>query len=392
MTAWVKRTGRMALLAENLFRAATYDVFGLAPRSPLMVFVELTRRCNLKCRHCDIWKTSQSHTSATGIPPSPTGDQGGSPAGSAALHTHEVSADRLLETLTGLAAKGLVAVDLFGGEPLLRKDLPRIIAGCKAAGLHVTVTTNGVLLNRRLSAELVTAGLDQLLVSIDGPTAKLHDDKRGMEGSFARAVRGVKTFKELAGDRVRIGLNTLVCKPNFSTLPAMVGLVGDLGATQLRLLPYHQCYPFNVYGQDNTLLPNPDDVPALAGALAELQERASKRGVVTNSPSYIGGIVGWYAGDRTRVRCMAGLGVCDINAFGELYPCYTLGKHAGNIKESSFSKLWRSAEMKALRAEGRNCDRCWQSCYIEPGLRLSLKAVWQDRKTLIHDVKEYFLG
>jgi len=367
----MKNVGRMARIADSLWRAATYDIFGLAPRSPLMVFVELTRRCNLKCRHCDIWKTKE---------------------GEADLADHEVSADRLLEVLTGLAAEGLVAVDLFGGEPLLRQDLPRIVAGCKAAGLHVTVTTNGVLLNRRRSAELVTAGLDQLLVSIDGPTAELHDEIRGVEGSFARATSGIATFRELAGDRARVGLNTLVCLKNLSTLPDMVDLVADAGATQLRLLPYHQCYPFNVYGQDDSLLPRPGDVPALARALDALQERARGRGVVTNSPSYISGIVGWYAGDRTKVRCMAGLGVCDINAFGELYPCYTLGKHAGNVKESSFSQLWRNPEIKALRATGKSCDRCWQSCYIEPGLRLSLKAAWKDRKTLLHDISEYFLG
>ena len=392
MTGREKKAGRLARIADNLWRAATYDLLGLAPRSPLMVFVELTRRCNLKCRHCDIWKTAHTPTSATGIPPSPTGDQGGTTAGSADLSGHEVSADRLLEVLTGLAGRGLVAVDLFGGEPLLRQDLPRIVAGCKAAGLHVTVTTNGVLLNRRRSAELVTAGLDQLLVSLDGPSAEVHDDIRGMEGAFARATAGIATFRELAGDRVRVGLNTLVCRPSLSTLPNMVDLVADAGGTQLRLLPYHQCYPFNVYGQDDSLLPRADDVPALARALAELQDRARARGVVTNSRSYLDGIVGWYSGDRTKVRCMAGLGVCDINAFGDLYPCYTLGKHAGNVKELPFSKLWRSPEMKELRATGRNCDRCWQSCYIEPGLRLSLKAAWKDRTTLLHDVAEYFLG
>ena len=251
MTAWVKKAGRLARIADNLWRAATYDLLGLAPRSPLMVFVELTRRCNLKCRHCDIWKTAAQASNDTLVHDVGAAPRGRPSTSASALHSHEVSADRLLEVLTGLARKGLVAVDLFGGEPLLRQDLPRIVAGCKEAGLHVTVTTNGVLLNRRRSAELVTAGLDQLLVSLDGPSAEVHDDIRGMAGAFARATARIATFRELAGDRVRVGLNTLVCRPNLSTLPDMVDLVANAGGTQLRLLPYHQCYPFNVYGQDN---------------------------------------------------------------------------------------------------------------------------------------------
>ena len=100
------RSLRLARALSNTARAATYDWLGKFPPAPLMVYVELTRRCNMKCQHCDIWMTAQQHEN---------------------LAASEVPGHRLLEVLTGLAPKGLLAVDLFGGEPLLRADLPEII-------------------------------------------------------------------------------------------------------------------------------------------------------------------------------------------------------------------------------------------------------------------------
>ena len=55
----VTRLKRPLVTAENLLRSLTYDRLGRPPRSPLMIYVELTRRCNMRCRHCDIWQTSR---------------------------------------------------------------------------------------------------------------------------------------------------------------------------------------------------------------------------------------------------------------------------------------------------------------------------------------------
>jgi len=88
---------------------------------------------------------------------------------------------------------------------------------------------------------------------------------------------------------------------------------------------------------------------------------------------------------------MAGLAVCDVNAFGDLYPCFTLSNAVGNVLETPFLELWSSPGMGRHREQVESCSRCWQSCYIEPGLRLSLSALYADRKAVLKDLKEYFL-
>ncbi len=355
---------------SNAMRAAAHGVGGTVPRAPLMVYLEVTRGCNLRCRHCDIWMTAGKQ-GANGRP--------------------EMPADRIVEIFAGLVRHGLLAIDLFGGEPLLRPELPDMVRGLRDAGLHVTVTTNGTLLSDRVCRALAEAGLSQLLVSFDAPTAAGHDRLRGKMGTFDAAASGLSRFGELAGGRTRAGVNTLVCRDNIDVLPDMVGLCLKLRARQLRLLPYHQCYPFDSYRRDDALMPLPEDLPRLERALRELREKAGESGISTNCGPYLDGIAGWFGGSRQKVRCMAGVAVCDVNAFGDLYPCFTLSKPVGNVLERPFLELWTSPEMSLHRDMVESCNRCWQSCYIEPGLRLSASALLADRKAVLRDLREYFL-
>jgi AdoMet-dependent heme synthase len=354
----------------NAFRAMGYDRIATVPRVPLMVYVEVTRRCNLQCRHCDIWMTQRHEPD---------------------LADREVPADRLVSELGALAPRGLLAVDLFGGEPLLRSDLGRIIGGLTGRNLHVTVTTNGALLRREKVIELRDAGLHQLLVSVDGPSASIHDGLRGVKGAWDKALAGLQEVGRIATGQIRTGINTLVCRENLSILPDMVDLAGKLGVSQLRLLPYHQCYPFNEFQRNDELMFMPEDMQRLRHTIAEVITRARRYNLVTNGLSYLEGIPAWYEGRPLPVRCQAGLTVCDINAYGDVFPCYTLAQSIGNIKTSSFLDLWNSPGMEAHRRASHNCHSCWQSCYIEPGLRLSLRSVWHDRRAVLNDLREYVL-
>ena len=361
--------GQSAVL--NVARVATFPWLGIAPSAPLMVYIELTRRCNLQCRHCDIWKTGEN---VEGI------------------RKQELSAEALVELFSGLAQRGLVAVDLFGGEPLMRPDLPEIVSGLKKIGLHVTVTSNGLLLNAKRSQALVESGLDQLFISIDAPKASLHDDLRGVPGTFERVLAGIREFQRHNTGSVKVGINSLVCRPTFREIPRMPAFAHSLGASQVRLLPYHQCYPFNSWQQDDGLLPRSEDLPELKRCLDSFQTEAQIRHLSTNGKSYIEGIPAWFSGTLKKRRCVAGLAVCDINGFGELFPCYTSGVPVGSLHDASFEALWSSSAMEAFRRSHEQCNGCWQSCYIEPGMRLDPRSALTDFRSVLHDLREYFVG
>lgn len=356
----------------HLARARLAAWTGGDPPGPLMVFVEVTRRCNLRCRHCDIWQT------ATRDP---------------ALVAQELPTARLLAVFRQLRAAGLVAVDLFGGEPLLRPDLPDIVRGARDLGLHVTITTNGWLLDPPRIDALAAAGVSQVLVSVDGSHAALHDRLRGRAGAFERAVAGLTHLRQRA-PQVHAGIDVVVSRANVADLPALCDLAADLGLDTLRLLPYHACYPFERFSaadREEPLALAPDDVARLREVLPEVRRRLAAHGIVTNAAAYLDGILPYFEGRPRRVQCAAGTLVCDINAAGDVFACYTLEQPVGNVRDARFADLWRSAVLRAHRRRIREggCDRCWQSCYVEPALRTDPRVALREPLGLLREVRRY---
>ncbi len=105
--------------------------------------ISVTPRCNFRCTYCD-----------------PLGMGHKDPLGTVSVR----DVAHVLDAAVGL---GMTSVRFTGGEPLLRKELPEMIAYAKAAGVEdIAITTNATLLKRRL-LELLDAGLQRVNISLD---------------------------------------------------------------------------------------------------------------------------------------------------------------------------------------------------------------------------------
>ena len=127
-------------------------------RKPLNVMIAVTDRCTGKCRYCAIPQR--------GSPDPPLGS--------------------LLGIMDEAAAAGCRRFGIWGGEPLVREDIPEIIRRGKRRGAFVTVDTNGHLLAERLDE---IADADHLNISLDGDQ-KAHDGLQG-EGAFTKTMTGL---------------------------------------------------------------------------------------------------------------------------------------------------------------------------------------------------------
>ncbi len=164
-----------------------------APRPdnlPMPTFVQLrvTNLCNLRCKMCGQWGDTGIFR-ALGTSTATDGERERSRIRELIGLKREMGlADyvRLLEEL----APSRPIVSLFGGEPLLYPDILPLIREVKRRGLTCTMITNGWLLEA-VARELVEAGVDSIMVSIDGPAA-LHNRIRGKADSFERAAAGVR--------------------------------------------------------------------------------------------------------------------------------------------------------------------------------------------------------
>ncbi len=298
---------------------------------PYLISWNLTRRCNLRCRHCYI-------DASRAMP--------------GELNTQE--ALRVLEEIAQLSPETMLI--LTGGEPLMREDLETIVARASALGMTVVLGSNGTLLSDDRAAELAERGLAAVGISLDSLCAGRHDDFRGRQGSFDGAVAGVESARR-AGLDVQIQMT--LTRENLEELPQMVDFVRDAEARVLTVF-FLVC---TGRGQELVDL-TPEEYEGALRFLAEQPSSAVmirprcaptfRRVLAQTRPDSI--LLKSDAG-----RCLAGTHYCRITPDGQVTPCPYLPLTAGSLREHSFKEIWRSSPvLESLRSpalEGR-CGRC----------------------------------
>ncbi|HEX8915340.1 MAG TPA: radical SAM protein, partial [Humisphaera sp.] len=165
------------------------------PHSPMLVFYETTRACNLKCAHCRA--EAQPKCDPNELSPE--------------------LAKQLVDELASFPKKPLLV--LTGGDPIKRRDVFDLVTYARNAGLAVAMTPSATpLVTTAAVRRLKDAGLHRLAVSLDGADAATHDGFRRVPGSFKR------TFEILA-DAAACGLpvqvNTTIARHNVGQVDAM---------------------------------------------------------------------------------------------------------------------------------------------------------------------------
>ena len=161
--------------------------------------------CNERCQFCYYMQTVREHD-----------------------RSKDLTTSEVKRWLDYLRRRGLDTVDLTGGEPTIRRDLFDLVRYARDVGFRsVSVITNGLrLAEAQYARDLVAAGVDDVLVSIHGATAAVHDRVTEVRGSFDRAVQAVRN---LAAHPVRVRANCVVSGHNYRTAPDVLRLFQDLG-------------------------------------------------------------------------------------------------------------------------------------------------------------------
>ena len=124
------------------------------------------------------------------------------------------------------------------GEPMMVRDLPRMIRYLKSRGCYVLFNTNGTLLSPKRGLELIDAGLDELRVSLDAAEPKAFALVRGRD-AFAQILRNLRRFRALQRERraeaPKVSLWLTGLKETIGQLPAFVRLADELGIGEVYL-------------------------------------------------------------------------------------------------------------------------------------------------------------
>lgn len=142
---------------------------------------------------------------------------------------HAADLDRHRASIRTLGVKHVV---LTGGEPLLNRELDAICGFFRDLGLHVTLLTTGLLLQKK--ADIVARDFDDIIVSIDGPPG-VHDQIRRVSGAFPVIQKGILEVRARRPG-IPISCRTTVQKLNHTHLRATVSTARSLGLDSISFL------------------------------------------------------------------------------------------------------------------------------------------------------------
>ena len=133
----------------------------------------------------------------------------------------DLSFEQAAKSLYAAAQTGARRLNLHGGEVTLRDDLPKILALARKLGFaQITVVTNGVRLSDpAYVGDLRERGATHIRLSIHGADAATHDDIVAIPGAFERVLKAIDNVRA-AG--LPLGVNSVLIRPNFRTLPDLV--------------------------------------------------------------------------------------------------------------------------------------------------------------------------
>jgi len=125
--------------------------------------------------------------------------------------------------------KGTTYLELVGGEMTIRPDIIELIKFAKDLGFEtIMMSTNGRMYSYEdFANKIIEAGLNSLVFSIHGHTAKLHDFLTQVPGSFNQLKKGIENVKKAGLEN--IGSNTTIVKQNYRSLPKIGELIYNLG-------------------------------------------------------------------------------------------------------------------------------------------------------------------
>lgn len=303
--------------------------------SPLVVFYEVTRACDLLCKHCRA--CAQPHCDPREL--------------------NGVVAKRLIEELARFPRPPLLV--LTGGDPLKRADVFELIEHAVKCGLGVAMTPSATpLVTAEAIGRLRDAGLHRLAVSLDAADAATHDGFRGVRGSFAQTLWIVDEARRVG---LAVQINTTVARHNWHQIDAMAELVAGM---DVALWSVFFLVPTGRAQLDQRL--TAEECEAAFERLWHNQRERRIAIKTTEAPHYRRFVLQRVKGSRTRgaerlgsVGTNDGKGVMFVSHTGEIYPTGFLPIACGRFPLDSPVRVYQDGALfRALRDADRLGGKC----------------------------------
>ncbi len=351
---------------EHAVRQLRHD----AGERPMITIWEVTRACQLVCKHC---RADAQHTG----------------------HPQQLTTEEGKALLADIAefGKPFPIVILTGGDPFERADLAELVAYGHSLGLHMAVSPSVTpkVTPQRLAA-IHAAGANALSLSLDGASAATHDAWRGVDGVFDRTIAAMRAA---VAEGLRLQVNSTVTQGNVHEFPEILRTVMDIGAAMWSvffLVPTGRgeaLKPLSPADNEDVMhwLHDVSDLLAVktteaqhyrrvaiqraraqqaaaAGDPSELEAMTAERGPLYHelkaaTADLLAGRELRHRKPRPPIDINSGRGFAFIDHLGDVYPSGFLPHHCGNVKEHGFRHIYRNSPLlQSLRRPNDFHGKC----------------------------------
>jgi radical SAM protein len=310
-------------------------------RAPFTVAWEVTRACAFACVHCRADAQYQRDP-------------------------RELTTEEGYRLIDRLAEFGSPILVLTGGDPMKRPDLVDLIGYADRSGLRCSLTpTATALATRERLRQAQRAGVRRVALSLDAPTAEVHDAFRKVNGSWRRTMDILHRARGLG---LSTQVNTTVTTHNVHLLEEMVRFVREVGAVQWSvffLVPMGRAQQLSMI--------SPQEHERVLGWLADLAVEGGFDVKATAAPMYrrvvaqrhgragtAGAGFAFHDGlDRPVQGVNDGRGFLFVSHVGDIMPSGFLPIPAGNVRTDDVVAVYRDHPLfRGLRDPDRLLGKC----------------------------------
>jgi radical SAM protein with 4Fe4S-binding SPASM domain len=289
-------------------RPADYTSF------PLMLHVGITEKCVLSCRHCG--NSSGPHRKS------------------------HLAADTIRRIIDECRRMKILKLTFTGGEPLTRDDIFEHVAHAKRYIPRVSLTSNGMLLDKNAARKLARAGVSMVKISLDG-LEKFHDRLRGRTGSYRAAINAIRHLRD---NNIEVRVQSTLMKQNRNDLAALADITGRLGANVHTIVPLS---PIGRASRSDML--SPAEYKDFINAFAEEISHFEHKTVYQIRPVFDLDMKIDLKTLSTKYICEALTNSMEIKANGDIVPCSFFDIKLGNIYRDRLADVWTAARTDRIR-------------------------------------------
>ena len=325
-------TNRLVVYFVNtsLKKAAAVAARSLIPGKPHHVQWLITRKCNYRCRGCNVWREQDQK---------------------------ELSTGEIIRALDILKSLGVVEIVFSGGDPLLRDDSEEIIE--YASRFFVTtVYDNGSMAAKKIEA---LRNVDFVAISIDSLDEAKNDYIKGVKGSWRKSMEAVET---LYTEGIKVCVTPTISQLNLYEIVDITNYFSQRG------IPLWYClYSFDPSVNEKQLFrigkANNEfvirDKQAMVKLCDSLIEMKKKNRNILMTTALLKALRSLYAEEKRTWNCRALKNFLVIDHLGRIAGCHNRD-FAGSVFD--LPKIWDSEEFNSLRSIYQKCTQCTYLCYI----------------------------